>query len=115
MLNALLDQFLLTWKLMWDRRVPIWVKAIGLLPFIYIISPIDLLPDVIFGLGQLDDIGVLLAGMRLFEMAAPGTVVAEHRAEIAARRAAVSGGPSESFDTVNAPHYRVRSERDRRA
>lgn len=33
---------------------------------VYIISPIDLIPDFIFGLGQLDDLVVLGYGMKIF-------------------------------------------------
>ncbi len=45
-----------------DPTVPAWRKASGLLAALYIIWPIDLVPDVIPILGWLDDLGVLSVG-----------------------------------------------------
>lgn len=84
-LRNYLDQLWLTWRLLRDRRVAWWMKIIGVLPFVYLISPIDLLPDFLPILGQMDDIAVLYAGMRLFESLAPEYIVKEHRAAIALR------------------------------
>lgn len=41
---------------------PWWVKAVVALGVLYLLSPIDLIPDFIPVLGQLDDL-VLLAGL----------------------------------------------------
>jgi len=40
---------------------------IFILTLAYIISPIDLIPDWIFGLGQLDDVAILAFGLHLLE------------------------------------------------
>ncbi len=85
MIRAVVDQAWLTWKLMLDKRVPLWMKALAVLPLIYVLSPIDLIPDFIIGLGQLDDLGVVLAGMRLFEALVPDYIVQEHRAVLRQR------------------------------
>jgi len=85
MLRAIIDQVLLTWRLIRDPRVPLWTKAIPFLGLAYVISPIDIIPDIIIGLGQLDDLGIILGSMRLFESVAPGYVVDEHRQAIARR------------------------------
>jgi uncharacterized membrane protein YkvA (DUF1232 family) len=82
MLHALWVQLRLTWRLIRDPRVPIWSKAIPVLTLAYILSPLDLIPDVIIGLGQLDDLALLMGAMRLFEAVSPDTVVAEHRAAL---------------------------------
>jgi uncharacterized membrane protein YkvA (DUF1232 family) len=79
MFNGLLNQFRVTLRLFRDPRVPMWKKAVPVLALLYVISPFDFMPDLIPGLGQLDDIGILLAGMRLFEMISPEAVVAQQR------------------------------------
>ncbi len=99
MLRAIIDQFLLTWRLIRDPRVPLWSKGIPLLAVLYILSPIDLIPDVLIGLGQLDDLGLLLGAMRLMEAVVPGYIVDEHRAIIGRRH--------RPLETVDAPHYRI--------
>ncbi|MBL8120644.1 MAG: DUF1232 domain-containing protein, partial [Anaerolineae bacterium] len=67
MLRAVMDQIRLTWRLLRDPRVPMITKLIPFLGLVYVVSPIDIIPDLIIGLGQLDDLGIILAGMRLFE------------------------------------------------
>lgn len=43
-----------------DARIPAWRKMLIVLAFIYVLSPIDLLPGAIFpGLGWFDDIAVI--------------------------------------------------------
>ncbi len=98
MLKAIINQVWLTWKLLFDKRVAFWMKMVAILPLIYVISPIDLIPDVILGLGQLDDLGILLAGMRLFESIVPAYIVDEHRGALKARDANV----------IDATRYTVR-------
>jgi uncharacterized membrane protein YkvA (DUF1232 family) len=100
MLRGLIDQVMLTWRLLKDPRVPFWAKLIPFAALLYVISPIDVLPDVLIGLGQLDDLGIVLGGMRLFEAAVPGHIVQEHRKAIGRR-----DGPTEVID---APRYEVR-------
>jgi uncharacterized membrane protein YkvA (DUF1232 family) len=101
MIRGIIDQVWLTWKLLFDKRVPFWMKAVAVVPLIYVLSPIDLIPDVFLGLGQLDDLGVLLAGMRLFESLVPDWIVQEHRAVIKAG----SGSPN----MVEGKNYTVRT------
>ena len=49
------------WPLMRDPRIPFWAKAaIPAVAAAYVISPVDLIPDFLIGVGQLDDIGVML-------------------------------------------------------
>lgn len=99
MLRGIVDQFVLTWRLLRDSRVPFWLKLIPFAEILYILSPLDFIPDVFIGIGQLDDLGILIGGMRLFEALAPAYVVAEHRDAIARR-----GKPLEIVDT---PNYRI--------
>jgi uncharacterized membrane protein YkvA (DUF1232 family) len=99
MFRGLLTQVLLTWRLLWDKRVPWWAKLIGVAPIIYVVSPLDFIPDVILGLGQLDDLGIVIAGMRLFEAVVPDYIVQEHREALGRR--------DRPMEVVDAPSYRI--------
>lgn len=100
MLRAIVDQIRLTWQLIRDPRVPLWAKAIPFLGVLYVLSPVDIIPDVFIGLGQLDDLAIVLGGMRLFASVVPEHIVEEHRAIIA-------GKP---LDFIQGTGYRVESE-----
>ena len=76
----------LVWGLARDSRVPapqklILVGAIG-----YLLMPLDIIPDFIPVLGQLDDVAVVLLALDLFIKSAPDAVVDEHLARIAKGR-----------------------------
>ena len=80
---GILRDLRLAWHLFRDQQVPIWTKAIPVLSLAYVIWPIDLLADPILGLGQLDDLGVILLGMKLFIALCPVAVVRNHRSSVA--------------------------------
>ena len=64
--------------LMRDPDVPIYLKIIPFLGFIYLLIPIDLIPDPLLFLGQLDDITALLIGSKMFIELVPPEIVAKH-------------------------------------
>jgi len=68
----------LYWRLLADRRVPLWPKAVLLGAVVYVVSPVDLLPDVLPVLGQLDDLTLIALVGRSFLWWCPPDVVAEH-------------------------------------
>src|SRR5262249_38616215 len=74
-MRGVIVQIQLTWRLIRDPRVPLWAKAIPFLAAAYVISPIDIIPDWLIGLGQLDDLGILLGAMRLMESVTPEYIV----------------------------------------
>ena len=78
LLEGFVKQLKLIWLLFRDGRVSNWVKMVIPLSLLYLISPIDFLPDVILGLGQLDDIGVILLGMALFVKLCPPEIVEQY-------------------------------------
>jgi uncharacterized membrane protein YkvA (DUF1232 family) len=79
-------QLRLAWRLLLDRRVPLWTKVVPPAALAYVLSPIDILPDLPpMGLNQLDDIAVVLLGIKLFIELAPPEVVREHLRELGAR------------------------------
>jgi uncharacterized membrane protein YkvA (DUF1232 family) len=84
-LQDVVRQVRLSWRLFWDQRVPLWTKLIPPVALAYILFPIDLIPDVALGLGQLDDAAVLLIGFKLFIELAPPEVVREHLQALGAR------------------------------
>jgi uncharacterized membrane protein YkvA (DUF1232 family) len=76
--RSLWEQIRLSWALLLDNRVPLKLKVIPLTAIAYVLSPIDLIPDVIPVLGQLDDLGVLMTALTTFNNLAPADVAAEH-------------------------------------
>ncbi len=101
MLQVVINELRLTWRLIRDPRVPMWTKIIPFAGLIYVLSPLDLIPDVLIGLGQLDDLGVILAGLRLFQTFSPAYVVDEHRAALE--------GDTQA-EVIDAPRYSVRGK-----
>ncbi len=82
LLTRLIRDIVLTGRLMIDRRVSATLKLIPLAMIVYIISPLDLIPDVFVPLGIVDDISVLLIGLQLFIHSAPPDLIAEYRGQI---------------------------------
>lgn len=81
----------LVWALLRDPRVPAGQKLILVGIAGYVILPIDLIPDFIPVLGQLDDIAVVLLGLDLFIRSAPQDVVNEHLSRIAQDKDQLTG------------------------
>ncbi len=77
-LREFFRQARLAWELFWDPRVPWPPKLIPPATSLYLLSPIDVIPDLTLGLGQLDDIAVLLLGFKLFIELCPPGLVREH-------------------------------------
>ncbi|MBN1178935.1 MAG: DUF1232 domain-containing protein [Anaerolineae bacterium] len=84
-LKELVRQAQLVWRLFWDPRVPWPSKVLPPAVLAYVLLPIDVMPDVALGLGQLDDLAVILLGFKLFVELAPGEVVREHLRALGAR------------------------------
>ncbi len=79
----------LAWRLLRDPRVPTYLKvSIPAVAALYVILPLDIIPDMLPIIGQLDDLAVIILGIRLFIQLAPKEVVAEH--ETALRRSSKS-------------------------
>ncbi len=77
-LRELIQQAKLAYYLVLDPRVHPLTKLIPLFAVGYLLLPTDIIPDVIPIVGQLDDLVVLMLGLRLFFEFAPPTVVQEH-------------------------------------
>lgn len=68
----------LVWRLMRDPRVPSRSKATLFLLAGYIASPIDIVPDFITGLGQMDDLVIAAVALDQILNRVPEEVVREH-------------------------------------
>ena len=76
------DQLRLSWRLLRDERVSAVKFALPAFLALYVVSPIDRIPDFLLGLGQVDDLGVVIAGFlliaRIIPKLAPEHIVEEH-------------------------------------
>jgi uncharacterized membrane protein YkvA (DUF1232 family) len=102
-LCSLLLQARLAIRLMREPRVPVLLKTIPVLAALYVISPIDLVPDLVPVLGQLDDLGIIVAALELFTRLSPSGAQAFHREAIGRRRAY---SPMSPTDDVIEPEWR---------
>ncbi|MDR1985994.1 MAG: DUF1232 domain-containing protein [Treponema sp.] len=64
------DQVLMLWDYVRDPKRPWTAKILPLAGLVYLISPVDAIPDVIPGLGLTDDVGVLVLIIRTITDAA---------------------------------------------
>jgi uncharacterized membrane protein YkvA (DUF1232 family) len=92
----------LVWRLLNDPRISLFPKLIPLAAVLYVLSPIDLLPDLVLGFGQLDDVGISMLGIALFIEMCPRAIVDEHRAALAAEM----GTPRKEEEVIDGS-YRV--------
>ena len=75
----LINSFRLAWRLLLDGRVSFLAKLIPLAVGLYIILPLDVVPDFVLGLGQLDDLTLLILGVQVFIAVCPRDIVQRHR------------------------------------
>jgi uncharacterized membrane protein YkvA (DUF1232 family) len=57
------------WRFLTDRKAGRWQKFFLLLAFIYVVWPLDFVPDVAIVIGWIDDAVALLAGVSTFMVA----------------------------------------------
>ena len=109
--DGLIRQSRLVWRLWRDVRVPGWTKLIPFAGLIYLLSPIDLIPDLMLpGLGQLDDLAIVLLAVKMFVDLSPPGVVREHLEELLGRRGGSSAPASEPY--IDAPYRILDPERE---
>ncbi|MCD6289893.1 MAG: DUF1232 domain-containing protein [Anaerolineae bacterium] len=73
----------LAWRLLGDRRVSPFLKVlVPGLAVVYLLFPIDVVPDGLPGLGQLDDLAILILAARLLVEMSPPSVVAQYESEL---------------------------------
>jgi uncharacterized membrane protein YkvA (DUF1232 family) len=72
------NKLLLAARLARDPRVPLRVRLIPPVVAVYLASPLDIIPDFIPVIGQLDDLLVLAIGAGLMAKFTPAHVLSEH-------------------------------------
>lgn len=79
LVGGIVKQARLAWRLFRDARVPGWAKLIPIAGLLYLLSPIDLIPEMMIPLlGEVDDVVLLLLAVKLFVDLSPPGVVREH-------------------------------------
>ena len=68
----------LVWRLSFDKRVPILLRALLPVAIIYAVSPFDLVPDRVPILGRFDDLIFIALSLLLLVKLSPKDVVDEH-------------------------------------
>jgi uncharacterized membrane protein YkvA (DUF1232 family) len=106
------DQMRLAWRLLRDERVSGLKYVLPALLTAYVLSPLDPIPDVLVGIGQMDDIGVVIALLmltsRLLPKLAPADVVDEHLRAMGRRGRASAAPPPAAASPVVDATFRVR-------
>jgi uncharacterized membrane protein YkvA (DUF1232 family) len=54
------QNLMLVTKALKDNSLPNWVKVVAVLGVVYVLSPVDIVPDLLPVLGWIDDLGVAL-------------------------------------------------------
>lgn len=106
--GGLFRQARLGWRLLRDGRVPGWVKMIPFAALIYFLSPIDLIPDWLLpGLGEVDDVVVILLALKVFVDLSPPGVVREHLQDLIGRKESVYTDSEPSTGPTIDATYRI--------
>ena len=77
-LPSIIRYFMLVWRLTFDRRVNIILRALVPLALAYVVLPFDLIRDTIPLIGRVDDIIILGLAVLFLVKLAPPHVVDEH-------------------------------------
>lgn len=80
------SQARLAGRLLREPRVPFHAKAVPVLAALYLVSPLDLVPDILPLVGQIDDVTLAVAALAVFVRLCPSPTVAFHREALAAGR-----------------------------
>jgi uncharacterized membrane protein YkvA (DUF1232 family) len=77
--RTLVSHVRLTLRLLREPGVPLLTKTVPILAALYVLSPLDFVPDVLPVLGQLDDLGMILVALEAFLNLCPAGAVDFHR------------------------------------
>jgi uncharacterized membrane protein YkvA (DUF1232 family) len=76
------EKFDLAKRLMADERIPLVARLLLPALVIYLALPIDLIPDFVPIIGQVDDIVVILVGIALLVRLTPTSVLDQHLSDL---------------------------------
>lgn len=107
------NELKLSWRLLRDERVTSLKYLAPALLALYVASPIDVIPDLLLGIGQVDDLGIavlgLMVALKVIPKLAPAEVLNEHTADINGHTTKPSGPEATRVDPIVDAHYTVRS------
>lgn len=98
-LMELWQQIKLVFYLLRDRDVPLYLKVLPFAGLLYVLFPIDFIPDVIPVLGQLDDLTILIVGLKVFIEMAPANIVAQYMDQMRGLTRVVDGEATDVTST----------------
>ena len=104
LVGTLIAELRLTWRLMREPRVPLFAKVLPALAVLYVLSPLDFIPDVLPVLGQIDDLGILILSVKLFLRLCPASVATFHGDAIASGRRFTPMAPADVV--IDATYHR---------
>lgn len=100
----------LVFRLMLDRRVPLRLKLIIPAAVIYLVLPIDLLPDLFPILGHTDDLVVILVALASFLLMTPRSVLNEYLTGRPADSPTEAGGGQPREKVIEGQYRHVEDE-----
>lgn len=74
-LYQLRNDIVTLWRAFWHPATPLYLKAATLALVIYVVSPIDLVPEFLLGLGIIDDLVIVTFASRWIVSKLPDEVV----------------------------------------
>jgi uncharacterized membrane protein YkvA (DUF1232 family) len=101
LLRTLLTRLRLAIRLVREPGVPLLTRALPLLAVLYLVFPLDVIPDILPGLGHLDDLGVVVFALELFLRLCPPRAKAFHEAALA-RGQRYAPMPADGDDVIDA-------------
>ncbi len=102
MLKGLFDHGRLVLRLLRDKRVPKYLKVLPVASLMYLLSPVDFIPEIAIPVvGLLDDFAAVLIGVETFIKLCPQEVVAEHRADLDGSAPYTGAAGSADKDTID--------------
>ncbi|MCI0903899.1 MAG: DUF1232 domain-containing protein [Chloroflexi bacterium] len=88
----------LVWRLTFDKRVSIFLRAVVPLAILYALSPFDLIPDRVPILGRFDDLFILGLALLILVKGAPPAIVDEHMGRVPASNRPEDKDPDKVVD-----------------
>jgi uncharacterized membrane protein YkvA (DUF1232 family) len=80
-IKRFLEQFRVIRRALWHPEVPWYAKAVAGCAVLYVVSPIQLIPNFIPIIGQMDDVLVVSLGIRFLRRCVPPHILEECQKE----------------------------------
>lgn len=106
------QQIRLLFALMRDPEVPFYLKLLPVAAVLYVLFPLDFVPDIYPVMGQVDDLTALVVGAKVFIEMAPPHVVAKHLERLQTQQTGESEAedPLKDAIIIDAEHKMVDEE-----